>query len=145
MITSSPIDIEERSPVNYQITRSPENTYVVQGRRPFEDVPTNRSKQEVISYLREMQGVIKTDDHQFVKLPPSQSKNGFDIFLTKVHNAVVSKLNTIPTVKRKKGYVDTYINAMGNPLFFAEGRTKRKRKTRGRRIKTRHNTRRKGI
>jgi len=88
-----------------------------------------------------MQGVIKTDDHQFVKLPPSQSKNEFDIFLTKVHNAVVSKLNNIPTVKRKQGYIDTYINAMGNPLFFAEGRTKHRRKTRGRRTRTR----RKGI
>ena len=147
MITSSPIDIEERSPENYQITRDHTNTYVVQGRRPFEDVPTNRSKQEVISYLREMQGVIETDDHQFVMLPPTHSKNGFDIFLTKVHNAVVIKLNNIPTAKRKKGYIDTYINAMGNPLFFAEG-TKRKRKTRNKTrasIKTRYKTRRKGI
>lgn len=147
MITSSPIDIEERSPENYQITRDHTNTYVVQGRRPFENVPTNRSKQEVISYLREMQGVIKTDDHQFVKLPPTHSKNGFDIFLTKVHNAVVIKLNNIPTAKRKQGYINTYISAMGNPLFFAEG-TKRKRKTRASnktRHNTRHKTRRKGI
>ena len=113
------------------------NTYVVQKKRPYENIPTNRSKQEIITYLRELKSVIKTDDHQFVRLPPLHSKNEFDILLTKIHNAVVNKLNNIPTVKRKQRYIDTYINGMGHPLFFAEGTKRKKRKTR-RQKNTRH-------
>jgi predicted metal-dependent hydrolase len=139
MITSSPIDIEERSPTGYQITQDDANTYVVQKKRPFENIPTNRSKQEIITYLRELKSVIKTDDHQFVRLPPSHSKNEFDTFLTKVHNAVVNKLNNIPTAIRKQRYIDTYINGIRHPLFFAEGTKRKKRnKRKTRRQNTRH-------
>lgn len=144
MITSSPVNIEERSSDEYKVEEDIYgNTHVQQKRVPYENIPTNRAKNEVATYLKELQNVIVADDHRFALLPLPHSKNEFDHFLVEVHNKVATKLNEIPTAERKRRYIDTYINAMKNPLFFAKGirgiKKTKKRNVKRRRGKTFNN------
>ena len=129
MITSSPVDIEEVSPAETHIVYGHNQVSVFQKRRPYENAPTQRSKDELISYLRDLQGVINTDDHLFSLLPTPYSKNEFDHLLVDVHNSVVTKLNQIPTAERKRRYIDTYINNINHESFLARGERNKKTKT----------------
>jgi hypothetical protein len=133
MSSSSPVDIEKMPHTVQQVTNDIYgNTHVRQTRVPHVFIPSLRAKREIISYLRDLQAVIKTDDHQFAYLPKPKSNNEFDQFLVEVHNNVVNKLNSIPTEERKIKYIDTYVDGMQNPLFGAKGMTnKRKKRTRG--------------
>ncbi len=129
IITSSPIDIEERSPEVHNLVRGRHETKVFQKRREYENAPTRRTKDELISYLKDLEAVIKTDDYRFALLPALHSKNQFDQMLVEVHNQVVNKVNYITTAARKKQYINAYINKINQDSFLARGKrtTKRKR------------------
>lgn len=140
MSSSSPVDIENMPQTVQQVTNDIYgNTHVRQTRVPYVFIPTLRAKREIISYLRELQAVIKTDDHQFAYLPKPKSNSEFDQFLVEVHNNVVHKLNSIPTEERKIKYIDTYVDGMQNPLFGAKGIMKGRTKGRTNKRKKRTN------
>ena len=126
MITSSPIDIEEKSPEEYRLVRGPHYTSVIQKRMPYVDVITKRTKDELISYLRELKDAIKTDEHQFGLLT-TDSKKEFDILLVKVHNTVALQLNRIHAADKKRNYINAYINKIKDESFLARGATFKKR------------------
>ena len=125
VITSSPIDIEEEQSPEVHHIRGPHYTRVVQKRREYENGPTRRSKDELISYLKDLEAVITTDDYRFALLPPLHSKNEFDKMLVQVHNEVANKVNYMPTVDKKKRYINAYINYINQEHFFARGKSKR--------------------
>ena len=126
MITSSPVDIEERSPEEFRMVRGPEYTSVIQKRIPYVDVISKRTKDELVAYLRDLQDAIKTDQHQFGLLT-TDSKKEFDILLVNVHNVVVLKLNQIHDAARKRNYINAYIRKIRDESFMARGNKSRKK------------------
>ena len=120
MITSSPVDIEEKSPEEYHLVRGPHYTSVIQKRMPYVDVITKRTKDELISYLRELKDAITSNKHQFGLLTTDSTKE-FDILLVKVHNTVALQVNRIDGVVKKRNYIDAYINKIRHESFLARG------------------------
>ncbi len=120
MITSSPVDIEESSHQEYRVVRGPHYTSVIQKRIPYVDVLSKRIKDELISYLRDLQDAIKTDQHQFGLLTTDSTKE-FDILLVNVHNTVVLKLNRIHDANKKRNYINAYIRKIRDESFMARG------------------------
>lgn len=130
-INPDPIDIENVAPSKVRITNKiiPGYTTVIQQRGPYVDVLTERTKNELISYLMDMRDSIENDkkDFSLLAINPTTATE-FDRLLVKVQREVASNLNRLSTAQEQKDYIDRYIIIVRHESFLARGKKKTNKK-----------------